>query len=313
MTQPNPKKISEGLFGTKAALEAHVDRTLLVQSGQIVPVPTGLADLDKILSGGLQKTTLNILGGVTGIGKTAALTTFFRNTAVAGHTPLFISLEQPISQLITRLIADKTKVALDLFDIKDGLSAFDMQEWSAAIGEMEKLKFWIDDTPGQDITRVKDLVTRLVAEKGVDVVFIDYLQIIRPDQSQRVRYLQIDEHLRVLHELARELDIPIMMGAQLNRDIMRRKDKSPNLADLRESGNIEQYAYTITFLHREDYWDPVTINRGTADLIVAKHRQGKTGIARAIFMGQYSRLENAALPHFTKTPATPPAPQVVSI
>ncbi len=314
MTQPTPKKILEGLVDAKGALNTHVDRMIAVQSGQIVPVPTGLTDLDKILSGGLQNSTLNMLGGVTGIGKTAALTTIFRNVAVAGHKPVFISLEQPISQLITRMVADKAKVSLELFDIKGGLTQTDMREWTAAIGELEKLTFFIDDTPGQTVGRIRDLITKLHVDEGVDVAFIDYLQIIKPDRNQRMRYLEIDDSLRTLHELARELDIPILMGAQLSRDIMRRKDKIPNLADLRESGNIEQYAYTITFLHREDYWDPVTINRGTAQLIVAKHRQGKTGTAQAIFMGQYSRLENAVLPHFTPPPtAAPQAPAVVSI
>ncbi len=314
MTQPTPKKTVEGLVDARGALSTHVDRTLAVQSGQIVPVPSGLTDLDKILSGGFQKSTLNVIGGVTGVGKTAALTTIFRNVAFANHTPLFVSLEQPTSQLITRLVADKTGASLDLFDIKDGLTHTDLQAWTAAIGELEKLKFFIDDTPGQTIDRVKNVTTKLYADEGVDIVFVDYLQIVRPEKMTRMRYLEIDETLQVLHELARELDIPIVMGAQLSRDIFRRSDKTPMLADLRESGNIEQYAYTVVFLHREDYWDPVTINRGTAQLIVAKHRQGKTGTAQAIFRGQYSRLENAALPHFTPpSTSAPQAPVATSI
>jgi replicative DNA helicase len=96
-----------------------------------------------------------------------------------------------------------------------------------------------------------------------------------------------------LHACARELSIPFVLAAQLGREVHNRGDKRPVLKDLRESGDIEQYSYTVTFLHRDDYWDPVTINKNVAELIVAKHRQGKTGTSKAIFMGEYSRLENA--------------------
>jgi len=315
MTQPTPDQVKlGGLLDARDSLDTHVDRVLAVQSGQIVPVPTGLTDLDKILSGGMQNGTLNTIGGVTGIGKTAAMATIFRNIAMRGQVPVFISLEQSTAQMINRLVASMSQIPLDLFDIKGGMTDVDMTNWSDSVGKLERLKFYIDDTPGQSIKRVRQLITKLKADEDIDVAVIDYLQIVRPENTNKMRYLEIDEVLRELAEMAKELDIPVLMGAQLSRDIMRRSDKTPNLADIRESGNIEQYSYSITFLHREDYWDPVTINRGTAQLIVAKHRQGKTGTAQAIFMGQYSRLENAILPHFTPphTPAAPP-PATVSI
>lgn len=242
------------------------------------------------------------------MGKTAVLTTAMRNMAEAGQKPLLISLEQPVTQLVARMLADKSNISLEKFDLPGAMTQSNTQSWHLAIADMENLDFYIDDRPGQTIKNVRETVTKLHEEKGITVVLIDYLQLIKSERGNRMRYLEIDEVLQGLHELARETGLPILMGAQLSREVFHRKEKRPILSDLRESGNIEQFSYSITFLHRDDYWDDMTLNKGVAELIVAKHRQGPTGIAKAVFVAKYSRLENLALKplHPPTIPAAPP-------
>ncbi len=300
---------TRGPVAIKEALGQHYDLVTEVQAGRVVSVPSGLVDLDKILAGGWKNTSLNVVAGVTGMGKTATMTTFARNVAVSGGTPVLFSLEQPTEQIVTRLIADKVGVPIDAFDIQDGLSQADLTKWHSAIADLEKVQFYIDDTPNQSVLQICNHVRRLKMMYDINVVFVDYLQLIQPSQSYRMRVLELADVMRHLHQCARETEIPFVLGAQISREVYNRSDKRPVLKDIRESGDIEQYSYTTTFLHRDDYWDPVTINKNVAELIVAKHRQGKTGTAKAIFMGEYSRLENAVFNPLGQAPSpivTPP-------
>jgi replicative DNA helicase len=289
----------------KAALEEHYDVTMSVQNGTITPVPSGLKDYDKILVGGWKPTTLNIIAARTGLGKTATMCTAAANVAFAGYVPLIFSAEQPTSQIITRLIADKAKISIDVFDQKDGLSDAMMQQWGAAIGELEKVKLYIDDTPGPSVTYITNEMRRLRIQASIDIVFIDYLQLIRPAKESRMRYLEIQDVLEHLHRAARELEIPVVLTAQIGREVDVRQGHRPVMKDLRESGDIENFAYTITFLHRDDFFDPNAINKNIAELIVAKHRQGPTGVASVIWRGKYSRLENAVIQTIDLTKSQP--------
>lgn len=277
------------------ALEIHHDYVSKAQSGEIKSVPTGLMDWDWLLAGGLKETTLNILGARTGMGKTAVACTIAKNVALAGGVPAFFSLEQPTSQIITRLVAQDVGVSTDRFDMKDGLTTAEIKEWDRAIVEMKKIKFYIDDTPGLNVMDIVNRARVLKRAHNINLLIIDYLQLVRPSKDHRMRYLDIKDVLDHLHVCARELSIPILTTVQLGRDIDSRQDKHPVLKDLRESGDIEQYGYTISFFHREAFYDPSTINQLGAELIVAKHRQGRTGTAQCIFRGEYSRVESAVL------------------
>lgn len=278
-----------------AALEIHHDYVSKAQDGSIKAVPSGLADWDWLLAGGFKETTINILGARTGMGKTAVACTVAKNVALSGGVPAFFSLEQPTSQIVTRLVSQDAGVSTERFDMKDGLTVAELKEWDRAIGEMKKIKFFIDDTPGLNVMEIVNRARVLKRAHDIDILIIDYLQLVRPSQSYRMRYLEIKDVLDHLHVCSRELSIPILTTVQLGRDIDARQDKHPVLKDLRESGDLEQYGYSITFFHREAFYDPSTINQLGAELIVAKHRQGKTGTAQVIFRGEYSRVENAVL------------------
>lgn len=277
------------------SLEIHYDYVDKAQSGEIKAVPTGLLDWDWLLAGGFKETTINLLGARTGMGKTAVACTIAKNIALNGGVPAFFSLEQPTSQIVTRLIAQDVGVSTDRFDMKDGLTVAERAKWDDATEEMKKIKFFIDDTPGLNVMDIVNRARVLKRAHDINILIIDYLQLVRPSQPSRMRYLEIKDVLDHLHVCARELSIPILATVQLGRDIDSRQDKHPVLKDLRESGDLEQYGYSISFFHREAFYDPTTINQLGAELIVAKHRQGKVGTAQVIFRGEYSRVENAVL------------------
>jgi replicative DNA helicase len=284
-----------GPMPIEESLEIHHDYVSKTQSGDIVSVPTGLVDWDRLLAGGLKATTINLLGARTGMGKTAVACTVAKNVALDGGCPAFFSLEQPTSQIVTRLIAQDVGVSVEKFDIKDGLTTAELAEWDKAIGEFSQVKFYIDDTPGLNVMDIVNRARVLKRAHNINILIIDYLQLVRPSKPSRMRYLEIKDVLDHLHICSRELDIPIFTTVQLGREIDSRQDKRPVLKDLRESGDLEQYGYTISFFHRDAFYDPTTINQLGAELIVSKHRQGRTGTAQVIFRGEYSRVENAVL------------------
>lgn len=285
----------EGPQDINTALELHHNYVDKAQSGEIKSVATGLLDWDWLLAGGFKETTINLLGARTGMGKTAVACTIAKNIALAGGVPAFFSLEQPTSQIVTRLVAQDVGVSTDKFDMKDGLTIAETKEWDRAMLEMKKVKFFIDDTPGLNVMDIVNRARVLKRAHNINILIIDYLQLVRPSKDYRMRYLEIKDVLDHLHICARELSIPIFTTVQLGRDIDSRQDKHPVLKDLRESGDLEQYGYSISFFHRDAFYDPATINQLGAELIVAKHRQGKTGKAQVIFRGEYSRVENAVL------------------
>ena len=278
-----------------SAVETHYDYVSKTQKGEILSVPTGLIDYDKILAGGFKQTTINLLGARTGMGKTAVCTTLAKNVALNNGCPAFFSLEQPTSQIVTRLVAHDAKVSMEKFDMEDGLTSIETKDWESALSELKKIRFYIDDTPGLGVIDIVNRVRVLKRAHNINIVIIDYLQLVRPSKNYSMRYLEIKDVLDHLHQCARELMIPIFSTVQIGRGVDTRQDKRPVLKDLRESGDLEQYGYTITFLHRDEFYDPTTINQRIADLIVAKHRQGPTGTAQCIFRGEYSRLDNIFL------------------
>lgn len=291
-------KAGTGPVIIKKALDEHYEYIDDVRQGRIASISSGLVDLDRILAGGYKQTTLNSIAAATGMGKTAVACTLAKNMAKAGHSPAFFSLEQPVVQIVSRLLSEDVGVPLDQFDVQGGLDNY-LQDYDNAISKLEHLNLYIDDTPNQNVQALCTQIKRMYALFGIDVAIVDYLQLVQPAQTQRMRYQEIKDIMETFHATARHLKIPIILMAQLNREIFNRNDKRPVLKDLREGADIEQFSYTVTFLHREAYFDPTTLNQRLAELIVAKHRQGTTGTANVIFRGEYSRFENMTLNTYT--------------
>lgn len=245
-------------------------------------IPTGFKDLDRDM-GGLQPSDLIIVAGRPGMGKTAWLLTVARRVASAGKKVLIVSLEMSAGQNIQRLIAMQSKVSTErqrcgrLTD--DEFSAF-----TAAAGEVSKLPLWVLDAPGMTPDTLRARVKRVHAEHGLDLVMVDYLQLMTSSgRKDGNRVQEVSDISRGLKQLARELDLPVIAAAQLSRAVEQRAEKRPVLADLRESGALEQDADVVLMLYRDDYYNPQSDLKNQCDVIIAKHRNGPVGTVPLYF------------------------------
>ncbi|MCB9744822.1 MAG: replicative DNA helicase [Alphaproteobacteria bacterium] len=267
------------------------------QRGEVTGVPTGFAELDKMLAG-LQRSDLLILAARPAMGKTALALNIAQNVAVrAGVGVGIFSLEMSKGQLATRMLCAQARV--DAGKVRTGMLSRE-EDWPRLEDASEVLyhaPLWIDDTPGISITQLRSRARRLAAEHGnMGLVLIDYLQLMgAPGGSNISREQVISQISRGLKGLAKELNIPVIALSQLNRGVESRADKRPMISDLRESGAIEQDADIIMFIYRDEYYNPdTTAEPGVAEVIVAKQRNGPTGTAKLAFIGRYTRFENLA-------------------
>jgi replicative DNA helicase len=255
--------------------------------GGLLGIPTGLTDLDKFLSG-LVPGDLVVVAARPSMGKTALATGIAMNAAKSGHPCLFFSLEMPKDQLLLRMVAQHTGV--NLHNLRTG--SLGGNEWSEALAGMQTiydLPFWIDERSG--IT-VLDICHQARKVKP-DVVFIDYLQLLKPVKREERRDLEIAAITLALKGLAKEQKIPVVLLAQLNRQVENRGIKKPMLSDLRESGAIEQDADVVLFPYREEVYEPKPNNANVAEVIIAKHRNGETGSVRVTFLKHCTSFRNA--------------------
>ncbi|MFA6917575.1 MAG: replicative DNA helicase [Candidatus Gracilibacteria bacterium] len=241
-------------------------------------VPTGFKSLDNILSG-LQPSDLVILAARPSMGKTALALNIGENIAKRGKTVGLISLEMSKEQLVERMFC--SLLSVDSWKMRTGkLSDDDFSKIGGVMDELNSMKIYIDDSVGNSISELKAKARRLKMEHGLDVLVIDYLQLMSAGhysnyQSNRVQ--EISEISRSLKELARDLKIPILALSQLSRAVELRPSKIPQLSDLRESGAIEQDADVVLMLYREDYYEEDTDRKGVTDVFIRKHRNGPTG------------------------------------
>jgi replicative DNA helicase len=261
-------------------------------------VPTGFYELDEIL-GGLQKSDLIILAARPSIGKTALALSIARNAAIDHKVPVGIfSLEMATMQLIIRMICAEARINAHL--VRTGkLPHSEGPKLSKTVHKLTDAPIFVDDTPAQTVLEIRAKARRLKAEKGIGLIIIDYLQLMTGPASAESREREISHISRSLKSLAKELNIPVMALAQLNRAVEARSDKRPMLADLRESGSIEQDADVVMFLNRpEMYGMEKDINgdswEGVAEVIVGKQRNGPTGSVKLAFVKEYARFENLA-------------------
>ena len=265
----------------------------LYQHGQsLTGVPTGFTDLDNLLLG-LQPSTLVILGARPGIGKTSLALGMAAAAAMDARRPvLFFSLEMSHLELTQRLLCSEAQVSTQ--NIRSGrLSDNDWKRVNAAVGHLAEAPLWIDDNPSTSVLEIRAKARRKHAEWGdLGLVVVDYLQLMGGRLGAESRQVEVSEMSRGLKILARELECPVVALSQLSRAPEARSDKRPMLADLRESGAIEQDADVVMFLYRDEMYNSDTSDRGIAELQVAKHRTGPTGVVKLAFLPQYTRFDN---------------------
>jgi replicative DNA helicase len=256
-------------------------------------LPTGFVDLDD-KTAGLQNSELVIVAARPSVGKTAFALSLTRHVVVEEEQPVFfVSLEQSRIELAERLLCAQARV--DSHKLRKGhLSSDDMQKLIEAGDRLRRAQLFIDDSPGQGMLRIAANARRLKLRHHIKMVVIDYLQLIEPDNRRDSRQEQVANISRRLKFLAKELDIPVVSLAQLNRSPEDRTDHRPRLADLRESGSIEMDADTVMLLHRPEMYEPGQ-HTGVVEVIIAKQRNGPTGEITLTFLKQFMRFENFAV------------------
>jgi replicative DNA helicase len=290
------RRVTDSLKPLRVLLEDSLDRlsALYSRGESITGVPTGFVDLDERLSG-LQKSALIIVGARPAMGKTAFALGIAAHAAMKAKVPtLIFSLEMSHSELTQRLLVSEARV--DANRIRNGkLLEPDWPKISNAIGRLGEAPIFIDDNPNLTVMEVRAKARRMKAkEGGLGLIIIDYLQLMSGRSSAENRQVEVSEISRGLKILARELEVPVVALSQLSRTLESRADKRPMLADLRESGSLEQDADVVMFLYRDEVYDPESSARGTAEVIVSKHRNGPTGKTSLAFLAHHTRFEDMA-------------------
>lgn len=287
-TQKSLSPISDVLLNAYEILE-----DLYRNKGSITGLTTGFIDLDR-RTNGLQKTDLVLIAARPAMGKTAFSLNIAHNAAMKGNAKVAVfSMEMSKEQLIQRMIAAESRVELN--KLKNG--NLDEEEWPKVITAMEvlsKVDIYIDDTPGITVMELRSKCRRLKMEKGLDLILIDYLQLMESDGKIESRQQEISKISRSLKILAKELECPVIALSQLSRAPEQRADHRPILSDLRESGAIEQDADLVMFLYRDDYYHEDSEQKNIVEVIVAKHRHGETGMVPLTWLGQYQLFHNSA-------------------
>jgi replicative DNA helicase len=264
--------------------------------GVVLPgIPCGFYDLDAMTQG-FQRSDLIIAAARPSMGKTSFVLNIARNIAALQKLPVAVySLEMSKVQLVYRLLS--SEVEMESSRLRTGRIA--QNEWEKlghAISTLSQMPIFIDDTPSISVTEIRSRCRRLQAEQGgaLGLILIDYLQLMEGGGDNRVQ--ELSKMTRSLKGLARELNVPIIALSQLSRGVESRTNKRPMMSDLRESGAIEQDADLIMMLYREEYYDPDTPDRGIAEIIITKHRNGPTGTVKLLFEPQFTRFRNLATP-----------------
>jgi replicative DNA helicase len=265
---------------------------LFSSKGTTTGVTSGFRDLDQMTSG-FQPSDMVIVAARPSVGKTAFTLNVARNAAVLGGAKvMFFSLEMGAEQLALRLLA--SEAAVDGHKLRTGqLQDQDWQRLGSGLATLAESGIFIDDTPNCPLPEVRAKSRRVAQEHGLDLIIIDYLQLMSIPQkpgSQANRQQEISEISRSLKQLARELKVPVIALSQLSRSVEQRQDKRPMLSDLRESGAIEQDADMVAFLYRDDYYDPESEKKNMVEVIVAKHRNGPVGAIELYFMKDIQKM-----------------------
>lgn len=283
-----------GFSSIKTLLADAVDKieTLYEQEGHITGLSSGFTDFDEMTSG-LQQADLIIVAGRPSMGKTTFAMNMAENVAIKENKPVAVfSMEMPGDSLAMRMMSSLGRI--DQHKVRTG--QLDDDEWprlTSAINLLAETKMFIDDTPALTPTDIRSRARRLVRDQGeLGMIVIDYLQLMQSLSSGDNRVQQISDISRGLKALAKELNVPVVALSQLNRNLEQRPNKRPVMSDLRESGSIEQDADLIVFIYRDEVYNEDSPDKGVAEIIIGKQRNGPIGTTRLTFLGQFTRFEN---------------------
>ena len=258
-------------------------------------IPTGFGDLDKLLGGGLHPGQMIVVAGRPGLGKSTAAANFACNASIRhNHTSAIFSLEMSKIEIVTRLLAAEARVPLHV--LRSGqLSDDDWTRLARRMGEIADAPIFVDDTPNMTLMEIRAKARRLRQRHDLKLVVVDYLQLMTSPKRVENRQQEVSDISRGLKLLAKEIECPVIAVSQLNRGPEQRTDKRPMLADLRDSGAVEQDADVVILLHRDDYYDRESPRAGEADFIVAKHRNGPTDTITVAAQLHFSRFVDMAI------------------
>jgi replicative DNA helicase len=284
---------------TQTFYELEKRSNAIAEGGDLPGLATGFYDFDN-MTNGLQRSDLIIIAGRPSMGKTAFGLEIARKIAEIHYLPVAVfSLEMSREQLIYRLLSSQSKMrptdmGIDSNRLRSG--QISENEWgtiTSAISRLSELPIYIDDTPNPSVTELRSKVRRLQSEKGreLGLVLIDYLQLMEGSGSDN-RVQELSRITRSLKSLAREMKVPVIALSQLSRGVEARTNKRPMLSDLRESGSIEQDADLVINLYRDEYYNPDTPDKGIAEILIAKHRNGPTGVVKLLFDARLTKFEN---------------------
>ncbi|QLE52721.1 hypothetical protein FD724_32675 (plasmid) [Nostoc sp. C057] len=255
---------------------------------------TGFYDLDSILGGGFRKGRLYVLAARPSVGKSALAGNLALNVAKTGKMPICVfSLEMSTDEYVQRFLSSESGIENNFLETGN-VNESQWQPLSVAIAELSEQQIFINDESCPSLNQIRSQVRRISSHYGgVGLVIIDYLQLMALDTDSRVNMAQrVGEISRGLKRLAKDLDVPVLALSQLNREVEHRNDKRPVLSDLKDSGAVEQDSDVVIMLYREEMYNPDTPDRGIAELVVRKQRNGPTGTVKLLFDHQFTRFKN---------------------
>jgi len=287
------QRIQSGLLSMRDIVKSSFKtiEALYEKKETITGVATGFKDIDEITSG-LQASDLIIVAGRPSMGKTAFALNMAQNAALVHKKNVAVfSLEMAKEQLVMRMLCSEAKV--NAHSLRSGfLSHTDWPKLTTAAGRLSEANIFIDDSAAISAMEMRAKTRRMKADKGLDLVIVDYLQLMSSRSRTDSREQEISEISRSLKALAKELSVPVVALSQLNRGVENRQDKRPLLADLRESGAIEQDADVIAFIYRDEVYNKETLEKGVAEIIIGKQRNGPVGIRKLAWLDKYTRFED---------------------
>ncbi len=280
--------VQETLKGAMAKIEE-----LNAFEGDITGIPTGYQDFDR-LTAGLQPSDLIIVAGRPAMGKTTFAMNLAENAAIKhGKSVAVFSMEMASMQLVMRMFSSLGQIEQNR--IRTGtLDDMDWPKLTSAMNLLHKSNIYIDDTAALSPAELRARARRLKREHDIDMIVVDYIQLMAVPDTRENRATEIAEISRSLKAIAKELQVPVVALSQLNRALEQRPNKRPMMADLRESGSIEQDADLIVFIYRDEVYNPETSEKGKAEIIISKHRNGSTGTVQLAFQGPWLRFVNLA-------------------
>ncbi len=288
------RRITRDLAPAQEIIRRYYERIeyLYDHQEEALGVPTGFVDLDRLL-GGLQRSDLILIAARPSVGKTSLAISIARHAASLGQHVAIFSLEMSSEQVIQRMVSAETGIDAQRLRLGD-LQEDEWPLFAQATGRLADFPLFIDDTPSISVLQMRTKARRLHAEHGIDLILVDYLQLMTTgDIRNESRVQEVSYISRSLKGLARELEVPLVALSQLSRAVEQRSDKRPILADLRASGSLEQDADVVMFIYRDELYNPDTDMQNIAEIIISKHRNGPTGTVQLFFREQLAQFLDA--------------------